>query len=74
MVFVAPIHAAMTWLWQWYWAMASGMTFFVLGCFAGQGKPTNWRHVATSVAAGVLWPGTLLAAWFIEQFERDESA
>ena len=61
-------------LWLCYCSMAGCVAGFVLGCFAGSGRRTNWRHTATAFAAGALWPGTLLAGWFIEQFERDERA
>jgi hypothetical protein len=63
----------MNW-WQAYWAMAGCMAGFVLGCFAGRGEGPSWRRTAVALAAGALWPGTLLAGWFIERLERDKSA
>lgn len=56
---------------EFYWSMAACVMCFVLGCFAASRKQANWRHVVAAMAAGALWPGTLLAGWFIEQFERE---
>jgi hypothetical protein len=63
----------MNW-WQWYWSLAGCMSGFVLGFFAGRCTKTNWRHVAVAAAAGAFWPVMLLAGWWIDKFERNESA